>query len=91
MPNRGILTLIYYSGEGVEKKGCRPNINYRYSLLNMVLPSEQEVVDDDTDRMNNELEEKKSDKYMLLNSTTFYTYLLNNSTIVKKRQLGDRV
>ena len=37
MPMRGLLTVTYYSGEGKNKKGCRPYVSFRKSLLNLVL------------------------------------------------------
>ncbi len=35
MPMRGILNVTYYSGEGIGKRNCRPNVNYRKSLTNL--------------------------------------------------------
>jgi len=36
MPGRGLLAVTYYSGEGKNRKGCRPYVNFRKSLLNLV-------------------------------------------------------
>lgn len=36
MPMRGLLNITYYSGEGTRRKNCRPYINFRKSLLNLV-------------------------------------------------------
>jgi hypothetical protein len=36
MPMRGLVNITYYSGEGVRKKGCRPYVNFRKALLNLV-------------------------------------------------------
>ena len=36
MPIRGILTVTYYSGEGKQKKNCKPYVAFRKSLLNLV-------------------------------------------------------
>lgn len=36
MPMRGLVNITYYSGEGVHKKGCRPYVNFRKALLNLV-------------------------------------------------------
>ena len=36
MPKKGILTLTYYSGECANKAGCRPNVNVRKSMYNLV-------------------------------------------------------
>ena len=36
MPMRGLLNVAYYSGEGKRKRGCRPYISFRKSLLNLV-------------------------------------------------------
>jgi hypothetical protein len=44
MPMRGLLNVTYYSGEGKNKKGCRPYVNFRKSLLNLVLIKEEEIV-----------------------------------------------
>lgn len=44
---RGLLNITYYSGEGKKKKGCRPYISFRKSLLNLVLINEDEIVAED--------------------------------------------
>lgn len=44
MPMRGLVNITYYSGEGKMKKGCRPYVSYRKSLLNLVLINEDEIV-----------------------------------------------
>ena len=33
---RGLVNITYYSGEGIRKKGCRPYVNFRKALLNLV-------------------------------------------------------
>ena len=40
MPKRGIVVLEYYSGECRGLRGCRPNPNFRKSLLNLVRTSD---------------------------------------------------
>ncbi len=44
MPMRGLLNVTYYSGEGQNKKGCKPYVAFRKSLLNLVLINEEEIV-----------------------------------------------
>merc|ERR1711871_885097 len=85
MPDRGILHCTYYSGEGKGKKKCKINTNYRYSLLGLFLVNEQEILDQDTDRLNEPMknEDSKCLKYMKMMSTTYFTYLLNNSQLKK--------
>lgn len=36
LPNRGILDITYYSGEGIHKNGCVPVTKFRKSLLYLV-------------------------------------------------------
>eukprot|EP00602_Paraphysomonas_sp_CaronLab_P006212 CAMPEP_0185022528 /NCGR_PEP_ID=MMETSP1103-20130426/5232_1 /TAXON_ID=36769 /ORGANISM="Paraphysomonas bandaiensis, Strain Caron Lab Isolate" /LENGTH=1416 /DNA_ID=CAMNT_0027554633 /DNA_START=142 /DNA_END=4389 /DNA_ORIENTATION=+ len=43
MNRKGIFTATFYSGEGMELRGCKPNILMRRSLLSMVLISESEI------------------------------------------------
>ena len=43
MPNRGILTLTYYSGEGKRLQGCKPNIGLRKALMYLTYLSEHDV------------------------------------------------
>jgi hypothetical protein len=56
---------------------------YRYGLLNMVLISEQEIADTDSDRMDSAMTVLRSDKFMLSNQLSYFTYLLNNSALKK--------
>lgn len=42
MPNRGILTISYYSGEGVGKKNCKPYVSFRKSLLRLTSHNEKD-------------------------------------------------
>lgn len=44
MPNKGLLTVTYYSGEGRELHGCKPYVSFRKALLSLVLLSEEELV-----------------------------------------------
>lgn len=44
LPNRGVISLTYYSGEGKELNGCKPFISFRKALLSLVLIDEEEVV-----------------------------------------------
>ena len=85
MPERGILHCTYYSGEGKGKKKCKVNVNYRYGLMGLFLVNEQEILDQDTDRLNEPMknEDSKCLKYMKMMSTTYFTYLLNNSQLKK--------
>jgi hypothetical protein len=47
MTTRGVLCVTYYSGEGKGKRGCRPNVGFRKSLLALVLINEDEIVEED--------------------------------------------
>ena len=44
MPDKGILTLTYYSGEGEGKKGCSPHAQTRRALLALTLVSESDYL-----------------------------------------------
>lgn len=33
VPDRGFVTVTYYSGEGMKRQGCRPMVNLRRALL----------------------------------------------------------
>lgn len=44
MPVRGLVSITYYSGEGKNRHGCRPFVNYRKSFLNLVLINETDIV-----------------------------------------------
>lgn len=37
LPNAGILSLMYFSGKGIQLQGCEPNIASRVSLMALVL------------------------------------------------------
>jgi len=39
MPRKGILGLTYYSGAGQGKMNCAPKVEFRKSLLELVLQS----------------------------------------------------
>jgi hypothetical protein len=47
MTTRGVLCVTYYSGEGKGKRGCRPNIGLRKSMLALVLINEDEIMEED--------------------------------------------
>eukprot|EP01035_Chromulina_nebulosa_P017612 gene17612-23187_t len=44
LPNRGIVNLTYFSGNGNGDKGCKPDINFRRSLFNLVLIKEIDIL-----------------------------------------------
>jgi hypothetical protein len=43
MPNRGILTLYYYSGDGQKLQGCKPVVSLRKALMFCTLLSETDI------------------------------------------------
>jgi len=43
--DHGLLYVQYYSGEGENKKGCRPDLRSRLGLLNLVLAHEKDLFD----------------------------------------------
>ena len=47
LPNRGLLSITYYSGEGKELNGCKPYISFRKALLSLVLIEEDDIVPED--------------------------------------------
>lgn len=47
LPKNGFFSVKYYSGEGVGKFGCKADILWRKSLLQMVLIDELEIKDED--------------------------------------------
>ena len=44
LPDKGVLTLTYYSGEGEGKKGCSPHVQTRHALLALTLTSEADYL-----------------------------------------------
>ncbi len=46
LPQRGIVNIQYFSGEGKKKFGCSPNVDFRLSLLKLVLIEEKELVEE---------------------------------------------
>ena len=73
MPCRGILTLNYYSGQGKGRKGCKPNISFRKSLLLMTLIEEWEIVEEG---FRERLPKKPiGEAYMFNNSSRWKQYL----------------
>lgn len=79
MPNRGILSLYYYSGEGQRLQGCKPHISLRKALMSLTFLSEWDIKSDDewgvpmTKAARKELYEKGA-KYMVNNPTMFKMY-----------------
>lgn len=47
MPPHGIVWFNYYSGEGKGFRGCKPNVPFRKSLLNLVLADEKDLVSEE--------------------------------------------
>jgi len=47
LPWRGFLSVSYYSGEGVRKRGCLPLPKFRKSLLYLTLIEEHEIVEEE--------------------------------------------
>jgi hypothetical protein len=47
LPKNGFFSVIYYSGEGLGKNGCKADILWRKALLQMVLIDELDVKDED--------------------------------------------
>lgn len=48
LPRSGVLSLLYFSGRGVELQGCVPNVAYRLSLMSLVLsqPYDEDVTNE---------------------------------------------
>ena len=47
LPNRGILDVAYFSGEGARKNGCIALPKFRKSLLYLTLLEEHEIVEEE--------------------------------------------
>jgi hypothetical protein len=47
MSKKGFFSVEYYCGNGRNKKGCKADVLWRKSLLQMVLINELEVVDEE--------------------------------------------
>uniref|UniRef100_A0A7S3H981 Uncharacterized protein n=1 Tax=Spumella elongata TaxID=89044 RepID=A0A7S3H981_9STRA len=47
MPDHGKFAFTYYSGEGKNKNGCKPNLMLRRALCHLVLIDENEIIDED--------------------------------------------
>ena len=46
MPDHGKFAFTYYSGEGINKLGCYPNIRLRKALTHLTLVNENEMIDE---------------------------------------------
>jgi hypothetical protein len=60
MPQKGLFSFTYYSGEGKDLNGCKPIVSFRKALLQFVLINEEELISE-------ELHGKPKDKNQLLN------------------------
>jgi len=84
LPHKGLFYVYYYAGEGKGKKGCKPAIRLRKSMLHLVLIDEEEIV--------NELDRDKHDRQVTLvgeshlkaNLSMWYGYLAYNEEEYKK-------
>ena len=47
MPAKGVLSVVYYSGEGRCLKGCAPNVHLRRALLQLTKLVETEILTDE--------------------------------------------
>jgi len=79
MPNRGILSLYYYSGEGEKLQGCKPHASLRKALMSLTFISEWDVRPEEdwavpmTKSLRKELFEKGA-KYIVNNPNVFKNY-----------------
>ena len=51
LPNRGLISLQYYSGEGKRKLGCSPYVDFRLSLLKLVRIDERDMIEEGQNRI----------------------------------------
>lgn len=85
VPDRGFLTVTYYSGEGMKKEGCRPLTDLRRALLHLTNTCREEDVERrwdgtggpdepsvDTDRS----DALRGVKYIRTNEMAWRTYML---------------
>jgi hypothetical protein len=59
MPQKGLFSFTYYSGDGKDMNGCKPIVSFRKALLQFVLINEEEIIPE-------ELHGKLKDKNQLL-------------------------
>ena len=77
---RGILSLIYYSGDAQRLEGCKPNVTFRKALLNLCFISETDLrpEEDFSEPLSAEDRKKyyeKGTKYAASNQGLFANYL----------------
>ena len=77
LPNRGTFCFTYYSGEGDQLNGCKPNIGLRKSLLQLVYLDERNIISDE-ERKRMATENEIIDDTI---QTTGVTYMKNNSNL----------
>ena len=79
IPNRGILSLYYYSGEGKKLQGCKPNIGFRKALLYLCFLKETDIRSEEEWGQPISKEDKSSfergAKYMINNPGIFRDYV----------------
>jgi hypothetical protein len=50
LPKRGIMDVTYYSGEGLKKAHCNPQVDFRKSLLALVRIDEKDIIEEGKDK-----------------------------------------
>ena len=87
MPERGIVTLTYFSGNGKGEKECNPYVKFRKSLLQSVLIDESELLPEWRAHVNSRVTSEEGLNNLLQNQSYWTEFLLPKSKLQQPASL----